>query len=308
MKRYTLTRIAIITAIIACVSLSIAGVIGAKSGVFRTTNFAIRMNPGIFLDVRQSTFDETQIVQPADQIHNITVKTVSENITVREVSGESIKARFHGTAGTSDDVDAPHLKMQQRGDAVEFIVERSRNGAIGPVYDNAALDVSIPRRYAGNLSVESVSADITLGGHSYKGLALKTVCGNIKTDARVAVSGDTDAHTVSGDISLSFAQKPGSISAKATSGNIGLAVPSETQFTLDAHTVSGEVSCDFPIKLVNSKSGDHEHALDGAVGNGRNTIMAHTVSGDIRITRATGVKPSTPPTGASPKQAVDVAH
>ena len=319
MNTNTLTRIATITAIIAGVSLLIAGVIGAASGAFRAIaaggfrfNEAVRAGC-VAVDERKSL--------PIAGINHIVVNAVSENITIREGSGESVMAWFHGNVSSAD---RPHLQVNQRGDTAEIRIERPHHihMAFGSMYNDAVLEVGIPQQYVGDLSAESVSADVTLGSHDYAELALTTTSGDIEAgamkagsltlrttsgDVRVrglateraeiysvsgdihvtAFTGDVEAHSISGGVARSPTKTPGSIAVETVSGDIRLGMPPSAEFTLDAHSTSGGVTCGFPITVTNSHAGG-EHSLAGAVGSGKGAVTVRTVSGDITITREGG--------------------
>jgi len=294
MNRNTLTRIATITAIIAGVSLLIAGVIGVASGAFRamaTGAFGVAVNE------RKSL--------PITSINRIAINAVSENITIREVSGDDIAVRFHGSVSSASPDDRPHLKVNQQGDTAEIRIERKQHVVFGWTRNDAMLEVGIPKQYAGKLTAEGVSADITVGSHHYAEVALKTISGDILaqdlTTERTNISsvsgdvvvkeltGDVDANSTSGDVALAFAKMPGSIAVKTISGDIRLGMPPNAEFTLDAHSTSGDVTCDFPITLTNSHADGEEHSLVGTVGSGKGTVTARTVSGDIGITRNGGI-------------------
>lgn len=276
----TQKRFTTITAIVAVVSLLIAVIIGIATGAFRNmaTRGGLRINePDRAFDV---AVDERKSL-PLTNINRIVIKVVSENITIRETSGNDITAWFHGSVSSALPGDMPRLEVSQQGDTAEIRIERKQHTPFGWTSNDTVLEVGIPKQYTGKLSVKGVSADITVGSHDYTELALKTVSGNIEADA---VTGDVDAHSVSGGVALTFTKMPGSIAVETVSGDIRLGMPANTGFKLDAHSVSGSVTCDFPITLTNSQGGGG-HNLAGTVGSGKGAVTARTVSGKIGITR-----------------------
>jgi len=272
MNTNKLKRIAIIAAIVAGLSLLIAGIIAVASGMFES----IASGPYHIVQkdrVRSGNINEKKTI-PLAGVHNITVKTVSDDITVREVSGDKITVWMHGTSNRTD--STPQLEVDQRGDTAEIRVERPRIDVNwgGWSRGKIVLEVGIPKQYAGKLSVEEVSSDIRLESHGYSELALKTVSGDVQSDGALAVTGSVDAHSVSGDVALSFSTMPSSIVVKTVSGDVHLAVPSNAQYTLETHSVSGDVTSD-------SQPG-------GTLGGGKGTIRVNSVSGHIGVTRLGG--------------------
>jgi len=256
------SRIAAITAIIAVVSLLIAGLIGISSGVFRGI-------PG-----KVKAFSVSGAL-PLEGTRNITIMTTNGYITIRETSGDEITASLHGTLNSLE--ERPRLEVRRQGDTAEIRFERNqRYLQIGRQPNNAVLEVGIPNKYAGKLSVEGVSSDISLQNHAYSELALKTVSGDIESDGALAVIGSVDAHSISGDVALSFSKMPGSIAVKTVSGDVHLAVPSNAQYTLETHSVSGDVTSD-------------SSATNLQPGGSKGIITANTVSGNIGISRNGGI-------------------
>ena len=184
---------------------------------------------------------------------------------------------MHGTSNRGD--SRLRLLVSQQGDIAEIRVEKQRvsfRWSMGwQQHNGVSLEIGIPKQFAGKLSVEGVSSDITLQNHTYSDLALKTISGDIETDGALAITGGADAHTVSGDVALSFSTMPNSIAVKTVSGDVHLAVPANAQYSLETHSVSGDVTSDSPA--TNSQPGS------------KGTIKANTVSGDIRITRSGGI-------------------
>lgn len=304
----TLKQVVIVMAIIAVFILAIAGGIKMAKGALRAmARCAIQsVEAGragtVAVDERKSI--------PIKSINRIAINAVSENITIREASGDNITAWFHGNISSASPDDRPHLKVDQQGDTAEIRIERrikeQMHVNLGLTQNNAVLEVSIPKQYAGKLSAESVSADITLESHGYRKLALTTVSGDIEADAVKAgkltlytTSGDVriqrlaieraEIHSVSGDVAITgdvdAYSTSGSIDIETVSGDVRLGMSPNAKFTLDARSTSGNVTCDFPITLTSSNTDVGEHNLIGTVGSGKGAVTARTVSGDIEITR-----------------------
>ena len=303
------TRVVVITAIVAGGCLGVAALIGLAAGGFAPREFR---RAGATVDERRSL--------PLGGVDLLALTTNAENIRVIDGAGDSVEAWLHGTAGAGNPDAVPHLVAERAGGTADIRVERKRPMGIGPFWSDLTLEVSLPKGYAGRLSVKSVSADINVADHAYAGLALSTTSGEIRVGAVSAsdfamhstsgdlraiavtaqradmssvsgqvdvksLAGDTTVRTTSGDVKVAFAATPSRLEAASTSGDVTLRLPSEAQFTLDARSTSGDISCKFPITISERSTGGGRHVLAGAVGSGPKTAAVRTVSGDIRIER-----------------------
>jgi lia operon protein LiaG len=302
-----LSRVVIITAIVAGAALALAALIGLAAGNFQPRQFG-RM--GTTIDERKSL--------PLGGIDQITVNGVSENVRIIEAAGDTVDVWFHGTMGTGSPDAVPRLAAMTAGSTAEIRLDRIRNFTIGFFWSDLVLEVSVPKGYAGKLSVQGVSSDIEVADHAYTGLALSTTSGNVRLgdmnadsfamrttsgdlvvssitsrhsdissvsgDMNVkSITGDAVVHTTSGTVKLTYAGVPSRLDASSTSGDVTVRLPADAQFILDARAVSGDVTCRFPITITENRAGGGRHVLSGAVGTGTGTIAVTTVSGDIRI-------------------------
>lgn len=293
MNRNTLTRIASLAALVALVSFLIAWLIG-----YRYISTCTFRNPPQNRG-HNAVVSQSESVS-GKKVRHINVEVVSEDIRIREYGGGSIKVRMYGKTGSTEgtfplklplmgenrvevsrsDDDKPILKMTQNGDAVEIRVERKKRSLTMCPWYNCALEISVPKQFAGELSVKGVSSDITMERHSYERLSLVTVSGDIRSDA---FAEDVYAHSVSGDVYIDSGKSSGKVSTDTVSGDVRLGMQKNAGFTLEASSISGDITCDFP--LTSSQTGGRGHSLSGTVGNGKSSISAHTVSGDIALTR-----------------------
>jgi len=318
MEGNALKKTVVITSIVAVVSLLIAGIIGAIGGVNKTSislgflNIGSTQGSGVSVNARKSL--------PLEKTDRIEVGVVSTDVVIRAGEGDSIEAWFHGTVSAPSPDNIPHLRVDRRGNTVRAIVEWKNRPTTSGWRGDTILEVSVPSKYTGALSAESVSGDMKLEDHDYEQLMLKTTPGDIEVDsvkaARLdarttsgdasvrklttehvefysvsgdvdmrAITGDARVHTTSGDVELSFARAPGTVAVETISGDVRLRMPSDAGFTLDARSTSGEVTCDFPITITGSHKGVGENSLAGQVGSSKGNITVRTLSGDIGINR-----------------------
>jgi Toastrack DUF4097 len=192
------------------------------------------------------------------------------------------------------------------------------------VFGNASLDLAITLPAGSSVAADTASADISCHGE-IGGLSGKSASGDVEAER---VGGDVDFNTASGDVQLAettgdvrvstasgdltIGRAGGEIIAKTASGDVRVteAGQSATVKTAsgdvridristglaDATTVSGDIVIavvpDVGVYLdVSTLSGDAASELDssgGAEGEASLTISCRSVSGDVRITRATG--------------------
>lgn len=279
MKKSIFKRIAVVTAIVAIVAFAIDLAIGFASGTLQSIyrgDFDFRERSGDGFPV-----DETRCV-PVAGIEGILISSTGETIKVHEVPGSSITLRWHGRLCSMMPTNRPTLQVRQQGSMVKISIDWQNVTWVGAKYNDTVLEIGVPKAYAGRLSADSVSGNIRLDGHSYTGLALKTVSGEIqgKTAAR-----ELSAESTSGNVSLDLARVPESTKARTVSGEIRLGLPKDAGFALDAGSVSGNVNCDFPINLDTRSGGSR---ITGRVASETNVIHAESVSGKISILRSEG--------------------
>jgi hypothetical protein len=312
--------VVIIAAAVAVVSFGVAAAIVFTFGPARFGMGLPRAGAG----TAGIQVDEKESIEAAG-LDSIAIGTVSENIRLREGAGERIEVRFHGTVRATSPDRIPRLQAGRNGAAADIALARSRTVLDGFYWSDLVLEVTVPAGYAGRLRAESVSGDIELADHDgYAALALTTVSGDVRAGSLRAgelrlrttsgdlraeavkaqaadlasvsgnlevrgLTGDTRAHSTSGEVSLGYEEVPQAIDIQSTSGDVTLLLPGEAEFRLDARSTSGELSCGFPIRLSESRSGGGRRVIAGEVGSSgsgvERMVKVRTVSGDIRVDR-----------------------
>ena len=175
--------------------------------------------------------------------------------------------------GTHADIDA----RSQSGDVkIEDAANRLDVGTLsGDIEVHSAI---------GDVQIKSVSGDVRVT--DFKGdFEGETVSGSI--DLTNAAGRLVRSHTTSGDLSYEGSIDPaGRYELSAHSGDIRLAIPSNTSAQLSVSTWSGGMETDFPVTL---RPGEHGIGSGQAkrftfdIGGGAARIAAETFSGDITI-------------------------
>lgn len=195
----------------------------------------------------------------------VVVHAASADVTLRGRFG-SFEIR-----GASGDVDVDEVTGNGRIDIASGDV---RVGSVGG--DLRSTSASGDQRIgtvAGRAELESASGDVTLG-RSQGGAGLRTASGDLRLDA---AESDVAAHSVSGDVRLA-AVRQGSIEVRNTSGDVEIGVIAGNRVDVRADSRSGGCSSEIPLDEEPAGGGEGPLA----------TIRVRTLSGDVRIRRASG--------------------
>lgn len=101
------------------------------------------------------------------------------------------------------------------------------------------------------------------------------------------------AHSATGKVNLAYKKLPStsSINLKTTSGNIVLALPTDTNAEIRGHTEHGTLFSELPITIRSFTTQLNKPAwnkfkqqVDGTLGSGEATIMVHSTKGNVKIT------------------------
>ncbi len=225
---------------------------------------------------------------------------------VSELGGEAAPANLsYPVAGEQLQIDARNADVEIRsGDVREIQVQRNGGSdglfSSGPEesYENGELElrascgpisfgqcdanyvVVVPRdlrvrieassgdlraeNVTGPVDLKSTSGDVTVESASGD-VVIESSSGDITAeDLR---SGTVRAHASSGDIELSFATAPTTVTAETSSGDVGVTVPDDTEtYRVDTDTSSGDTEIDIRKDQSSTR-----------------TIKAETSSGDVTV-------------------------
>lgn len=132
---------------------------------------------------------------------------------------------------------------------------------------NAGIDVA---GLASALDLTTVNGDVTVTGSGRDGAALRLVTRNGSVRTASLRGGDLHAGTVNGDVVLTFAGTPTSVTAATTNGSVHLVVPRDAPaYRVRATTDNGRPTVSVPT----------EHPADGR------TLTLTTVNGDVTAAR-----------------------
>jgi hypothetical protein len=159
-------------------------------------------------------------------------------------------------------------------------------------------------RISGAVSIESASGDVDLTATGVLRLKARTVSGDLAV--RAGVLAEVSAATTSGDLAVAGELAPdGTHRVETVSGDAVLALAGGAR--IEVSTVTGDVKADGPHRTERT---DGQRVI--VVGDGRATLVARTMSGDVHVTRAKSIdirvdaapRPeAAPPTPAAPPDA-----
>lgn len=253
-----------------------------------------------------------QKILKIEGIEAVEIETASVDMNVVPADTGEVRAIL---SGVFCNMKKPELQMYAEGSTLHIKVKTANGNKFLHSNSNLVLNVQIPSSYANNLKIVSKSGNATIEKFKLKNLAFDlssgdTTCADLNADQLEyeCTSGDlngdniTTKNTVldsssgnitirkfcgelkadisSGDINVQYEVLKNNANIEASSGDVVLSLPGNSEFGLNANASSGEIECKFPI-IVTSEYKENE--LQGTVGKDNNRINIETHSGDIRI-------------------------
>jgi DUF4097 and DUF4098 domain-containing protein YvlB len=193
----------------------------------------------------------------------VSVKTISGDASVTKVTGE---VRAETVSGDVTVSATPNVTLAKTvsGDVTAREVAGAANLTLGTV-SGTVIASGLKAR---SLECGSVSGDIQLSGIEVERLMAKSVSGSIEFGAALARGGRYDFGSHSGDIRI--------------------ALSSQTGFELDASTFSGSVRSDFPVTMRGDNAGERRgstRTIRGSFGDASALLSVKTFSGTVVITK-----------------------
>lgn len=205
---------------------------------------------------------------------NLDVTVASGDVTMKNVTAQ--KADFTSASG---DIRLEGLEAEQASiTTASGDVHLMKSEADDISVNTASGDVYLLKPEADDISVNTASGDVQI--QEVRGrFDCTTASGDVKVEEG---SGQGEIGTASGEVRISLAELTGDLSVSTASGDVTIALPTNSSFTFEADTASGDIDTFFDEMLQFSKKGDH---ASGAV-NGDNAgrrVDIETASGEIRV-------------------------
>ena len=295
----SMKKLLIILAATMVVSLGIAAIVLVTTGNF---------------SVATEKINESKTFKP-EEISELEVSLVSTDLNIIPTTKGEIIVHFYGEVSTNIKRNIPELVAYKTGDKLFVETLRSKDIIVfGINIDRTTMDIYIPEILLEEVKIRIVSGDVIMEDIETAQLNLETVSGDIKIEELTAekirtnstsgditvkdYTGNIDAGSISGDISLVDGRDNEDVDASTvsgdilieqdavsdmklgtTSGDVKINLSEDSQFYLDVSTVSGDIKHDFSIKIISSGRRD----LEGTVGDAEERIMISTVSGDVTV-------------------------
>lgn len=134
----------------------------------------------------------------------------------------------------------------------------------------------------GDTEARSVSGDVTLTDVVAKVVEAQTVSGNVEL-TRVNAD-EVAAETVSGDVDFSGEiHKGGDYDMKTLSGDVIMRIPKNAGAEISGATFSGDFQTSFPITTKATSRYTRRQRIDGTIGDGSARIRVESFSGDVEL-------------------------
>jgi lia operon protein LiaG len=299
-------RVVLVISAVAAVSLGVAAVL-----FFTTTaNLFGQSGAGITVEKRR-TF-------PLEGITEINVRTSSTEVLIRQIRGDTVELYLHGTVRTGRTDAEPELAAERSGGSLMISTDRTKAVVFGYFASNMVLEIGVPERYAGDLTVHTSSGDVEISDQNLSALFVETSSGDMRLSSIQAAelsthssSGDQTANGLrsgraqfrsssgdilagnlqggaraessSGSITLRFRDFSSDVEVHSSSGDVELYLTGSAQFRLEARSSSGDIDCAFPVTLSGAGSEMRRHRMTATVGEGTHRVSVKTSSGDITI-------------------------
>ena len=213
-------------------------------------------------------------------VRSIDISMVSEDTSI--ILSDSNKIKAHLTGKENSNIKLTLIE-ERVGNEIRIYIKRTPEFIIpGSFSTDMKIEITLPKSYASDLKIKSISGEITIPEIKVGNLTFDTVSGNINSEASsndvtfTTISGETTlknltgslrSNTVSGDINATFSSLGSSrINTETISGSARLILPSASDFNINFKTVSGELKNSF-----------------GSSTSSGNSIDFNSVSGDLNI-------------------------
>ena len=221
-----------------------------------------------------------------------------------EINGIFGNIRAEATSGSEVEVIANKHSRRSNPDEVQIRVLNHDGGvticAVYPRGDPGEPNDCHPGGGNSHTHNNDVRVDFTVRVPSDVRLVARTVDGDVDAESlngeveacsvlgniRISTAGYARAKTVTGSItaSLGDANWPGQIAFETITGEISVKLPANLNTEVHAESTVGNISTEFPLTVQGSLN---RQAMNGTIGNGGRKLVLKTISGPIRLLRAT---------------------
>jgi len=247
----------------------------------------------------------------------LTVKNISGDIRVEPATGGQATVTAVKRPGRHGDPDDVVVRQVATADGIEICVlypgsdddgdcdwngNRRNHRHHGSNWDNndtqVTFSVKVPANtnltvgtvsgdveghgIRGDTEARSVSGDVTLTDVVAKVVEAQTVSGSVEL-TRVNAD-EVSAETVSGDVDFSGEiRKGGDYDMKTLSGDVTMRIPKNAGAEISGATFSGDFRTSFPITTKATSRYTRRQRIDGTIGDGSARIRVESFSGNVEL-------------------------
>ena len=217
----------------------------------------------------------------------VSLRNPSGNVHISTWNQNAVKVDAVKTAYSQERLQEAKIVVENTTDRVVIRTkypdrnwdDGDSNGSEGIKLATVEYTLTIPAN-ASLDEVKLVSGDVEVNGVGGE-VRVSSVSGNV--DAQ-GLRGRAEISSVSGNVHVTFANSKNRMRLNSVSGDVIASLPSDASVQVSANTVSGDISNDFGIEVEHGRYVGHH--LTGQIGNGEGSLELHSVSGEIRVKRA----------------------
>lgn len=221
-----------------------------------------------------------------------------------EINGIKGNIRAEAASGSEVEVVANKHAGRSNPDEVQIRTVKHDGGvticAVYPRGDPGEPNQCVPGGGSSHTHNNDVRVDFTVRVPAGVRLIARTVDGDVEATSlddnieaysvlgnlRISTAGYARARTITGSItaSLGNANWPGQIEFETITGEITLKLPANSNTELHAESTTGNITTEFPLTVQGSAT---RQSMNGAIGNGGRRLILKTITGPIKLLRAT---------------------
>lgn len=206
----------------------------------------------------------------ADKVDELEIDWMSGDVHVEANDGSTVQFEEKNEKRLKEN-EKLHYYNDHGTLKIEFKKSERKFFSTGGFKKEKELIVRIPRKELDSISVDTVSADITVSGITAESLTIDTTSGDTKVDGKFQ---EIELDTVSGEFLAELLNCPEELKTDSVSGDLTVRIPDNEGFTYKKDSVSGSFNCDFNVNQKEDR---------GTYKNGDASFSFDTVSGDISI-------------------------
>lgn len=215
---------------------------------------------------------------------SVSLKNVSGNVHITTWKQNAVKVDAVKTARTQERLQEAKIVVENTDDRVVIRTKYPDRDWDDDDHDGRSLasveySLTVPegasldevRVVSGDVDVNGIGGDVRVG----------SVSGNVSASG---LRGRAEISSVSGDVKVTFNQAQNKVKLHSVSGDVVAYLPSDASVEVSANTVSGDISNEFGLDVEHGKYVGHH--LTGRIGGGAGSLELHSVSGEIKVRRA----------------------